>query len=127
MRNTPRSRWPTGTGATASLTSPAATRGRDDAIRREAARDPRGAGPGAERHGRRPAGLARLSLGHGARPARQAEPPLRAPRLPVSRHHRSEEHTSELQSLMRISYAVFCLKKKNNTTKDESKYNYAHK
>src|SRR3546814_7895256 len=30
---------------------------------------------------------------------------------------RSEEHTSELQSLMRISYAVFCLKKKTNTTK----------
>src|SRR3546814_1103263 len=31
--------------------------------------------------------------------------------------HRSEEHTSELQSLMRISYAVFCLKKKKNKTK----------
>src|SRR3546814_4735036 len=31
-------------------------------------------------------------------------------------HERSEEHTSELQSLMRISYAVFCLKKKNKTT-----------
>src|SRR3546814_4140393 len=31
--------------------------------------------------------------------------------------HRSEEHTSELQSLMRISYAVFCLKKKNETNK----------
>src|SRR3546814_9267214 len=31
---------------------------------------------------------------------------------------RSEEHTSELQSLMRISYAVFCLKKKNNYTLD---------
>src|SRR3546814_9948810 len=30
---------------------------------------------------------------------------------------RSEEHTSELQSLMRISYAVFCLKKKNSTRK----------
>src|SRR3546814_3693152 len=30
--------------------------------------------------------------------------------------NRSEEHTSELQSLMRISYAVFCLKKKNNIT-----------
>src|SRR3546814_4904361 len=30
------------------------------------------------------------------------------------RAHRSEEHTSELQSLMRISYAVFCLKKKKN-------------
>src|SRR3546814_1720036 len=29
--------------------------------------------------------------------------------------HRSEEHTSELQSLMRISYAVFCLKKKKKT------------
>src|SRR3546814_6722497 len=34
---------------------------------------------------------------------------------------RSEEHTSELQSLMRISYAVFCLKKKKNTTTN-SKY-----
>src|SRR3546814_3889466 len=32
-----------------------------------------------------------------------------------SRRRRSEEHTSELQSLMRISYAVFCLKKKKNT------------
>src|SRR3546814_1761552 len=31
---------------------------------------------------------------------------------------RSEEHTSELQSLMRISYAVFCLKKKKTTNKD---------
>src|SRR3546814_5702039 len=33
---------------------------------------------------------------------------------------RSEEHTSELQSLMRISYAVFCLKKKNNTRLETS-------
>src|SRR3546814_6210087 len=33
-------------------------------------------------------------------------------RLGVEHHARSEEHTSELQSLMRISYAVFCLKKK---------------
>src|SRR3546814_4892508 len=33
---------------------------------------------------------------------------------------RSEEHTSELQSLMRISYAVFCLKKKNNMTQSTS-------
>src|SRR3546814_5748555 len=32
---------------------------------------------------------------------------------------RSEEHTSELQSLMRISYAVFCLKKKNTTNSAE--------
>src|SRR3546814_1226354 len=41
------------------------------------------------------------------RPPRAARPPQR----PWFR--RSEEHTSELQSLMRISYAVFCLKKKN--------------
>src|SRR3546814_8976719 len=33
---------------------------------------------------------------------------------------RSEEHTSELQSLMRISYAVFCLKKKKNTNNNSS-------
>src|SRR3546814_4773078 len=33
-----------------------------------------------------------------------------------SEHARSEEHTSELQSLMRISYAVFCLKKKKRYT-----------
>src|SRR3546814_5209231 len=33
-----------------------------------------------------------------------------------NRDARSEEHTSELQSLMRISYAVFCLKKKKNKT-----------
>src|SRR3546814_6982549 len=36
---------------------------------------------------------------------------------------RSEEHTSELQSLMRISYAVFCLKKKNQNTETEKRYN----
>src|SRR3546814_6260108 len=34
---------------------------------------------------------------------------------------RSEEHTSELQSLMRISYAVFCLKKKTNHSKKHTK------
>src|SRR3546814_3045840 len=34
---------------------------------------------------------------------------------PLHRFERSEEHTSELQSLMRISYAVFCLKKNNIT------------
>src|SRR3546814_9460331 len=33
---------------------------------------------------------------------------------------RSEEHTSELQSLMRISYAVFCLKKKNNSKRHKT-------
>src|SRR3546814_2524721 len=37
----------------------------------------------------------------------------RHPQHPLALGGRSEEHTSELQSLMRISYAVFCLKKKN--------------
>src|SRR3546814_8609195 len=37
---------------------------------------------------------------------------------------RSEEHTSELQSLMRISYAVFCLKKKTNNKKKTNKTEY---
>src|SRR3546814_7004053 len=35
---------------------------------------------------------------------------------------RSEEHTSELQSLMRISYAVFCLTKKNTKTQNKQEY-----
>src|SRR3546814_2263817 len=39
---------------------------------------------------------------------------------------RSEEHTSELQSLMRISYAVFCLKKKNTTNKITHKTKLQH-
>src|SRR3546814_1064702 len=43
---------------------------------------------------------------------------LRFPRPGVP--HRSEEHTSELQSLMRISYAVFCLKKKTQTSYTKS-------
>src|SRR3546814_10318968 len=41
-------------------------------------------------------------------------PPMSLPSAMVSR---SEEHTSELQSLMRSSYAVFCLKKKNTTNR----------
>src|SRR3546814_16342630 len=39
---------------------------------------------------------------------------------------RSEEHTSELQSLMRISYAVFCLKKKNKTNVGRSMQHRRH-
>src|SRR3546814_8107197 len=42
--------------------------------------------------------------------------PVPTPEELVLLERRSEEHTSELQSLMRISYAVFCLKKNNNTT-----------
>src|SRR3546814_1266780 len=40
---------------------------------------------------------------------------VRAGQFHATTGYRSEEHTSELQSLMRISYAVFCLKKKKNT------------
>src|SRR3546814_5707247 len=50
-------------------------------------------------------------------PLHRAEPRSsgRRPKAPfVAKAPRSEEHTSELQSLMRISYAVFCLKKKTN-------------
>src|SRR3546814_4789742 len=49
--------------------------------------------------------------------------PPAAPRQRLARDQRSEEHTSELQSLMRISYAVFCLKKKkitHNTSKNRT-------
>src|SRR3546814_9790579 len=42
---------------------------------------------------------------------------LRRPRWAALRRRRSEEHTSELQSLMRISYAVFCLQKKKQLSK----------
>src|SRR3546814_3232900 len=45
------------------------------------------------------------------------------PKVPILR---SEEHTSELQSLMRISYAVFCLKKKNNNTKSREVKSIMH-
>src|SRR3546814_2832178 len=51
------------------------------------------------------------------------EPGLRIPNMLDAAIDRSEEHTSELQSLMRISYAVFCLKKKkkNNKTNAQTK------
>src|SRR3546814_5944732 len=47
-----------------------------------------------------------------------AAPPLPTPE---SARPRSEEHTSELQSLMRISYAVFCLKKKTKKTTNSTR------
>src|SRR3546814_6223525 len=61
-----------------------------------------------------------LALGSRRGPASEAQdlyedlkPPAFESRLPAGTPDRSEEHTSELQSLMRTSYAVFCLKKKN--------------
>src|SRR3546814_9277355 len=75
---------------------------RETAARRYADRDPRGAG-GAE------PGLFRLS-------ALIVQPVQAAAHRAARRAGaRSEEHTSELQSLMRNSYAVFCLKKKTKT------------
>src|SRR3546814_2103899 len=52
-----------------------------------------------------------------------AQPLLDRP-VPCRSPDRSEEHTSELQSLMRISYAVFCLKKKNKIIQTKHKDNY---
>src|SRR3546814_8649968 len=59
----------------------------------------------------------RLRALPGGRPGREflSQADLRARWIGQSERRRSEEHTSELQSLMRISYAVFCLKKKKKT------------
>src|SRR3546814_9744631 len=60
-----------------------------------------------------------------ARPAACHSPRDRGPGGDHARRprRRSEEHTSELQSLMRISYAVFCLKKKKNTKTEKTHTN----
>src|SRR3546814_11128828 len=57
------------------------------------------------------------ATGRPDRPSPQADRQRRVRRRAKAHHvdGRSEEHTSELQSLMRISYAVFCLKKKKTT------------
>src|SRR3546814_9039409 len=58
----------------------------------------------------------------GPAPKKECPPCSRKAPDPFSRSTRSEEHTSELQSLMRTSYAVFCLKKK--TTKQKKKHKH---
>src|SRR3546814_9391802 len=70
-----------------------------------------GAGHAAADQQRTADGCGRLS---GRRLTKQEKQRLQAGKraAPARRGRRSEEHTSELQSLMRISYAVFCLKKK---------------
>src|SRR3546814_2334572 len=79
-------------------------------------RGSRGSSRGGARaaHGRRP---------DGCHPDNRALPVAAALAGAASR---SEEHTSELQSLMRISYAVFCLKKKNNTRHNFDYYDQLH-
>src|SRR3546814_4663013 len=90
---------------------------------RSPARSPRHAAPPVpDKAGNSPSTPAARFRSAGARSTRKT-----AGRCP---DYRSEEHTSELQSLMRISYAVFCLKKKTKhnekkllkTTKQETTY-----
>src|SRR3546814_6091630 len=79
-------------------------------------------GPGSPVAGSPAGGLAH-------RPRANPRSPLRPRRCGTasrSRRIRSEEHTSELQSLMRISYAVFCLKKKNERTQ-HNQHDYNNK
>src|SRR3546814_6987798 len=59
--------------------------------------------------------IARMSIGHKSHDRAQK----------ARRFLRSEEHTSELQSLMRISYAVFCLKKKHIKHRNTKSLNYS--
>src|SRR3546814_3170721 len=70
-----------------------------------------------------PDGLYRLrEIDPNSLPRVEGDPRIGAPLSGIGKivaiglNYRSEEHTSELQSLMRISYAVFCLKKKQCTT-----------
>src|SRR3546814_2384918 len=73
-----------------------------------------------EIHRRRTHAHANLARpGDGNRPVREHDPGMIGKQF-AHLNSRSEEHTSELQSLMRISYAVFCLKKK----KQNKQYNH---
>src|SRR3546814_5919480 len=73
---------------------------------------PRGSVELADKLGRQAKAVFLARCHHSSTPLSGSSAAFRAVRL-IKR--RSEEHTSELQSLMRISYAVFCLKKKKNT------------
>src|SRR3546814_4506888 len=89
-----------------------------------------GGGRGDERPGEGPGFKSTIPVpdqGTGAGPGRRAAGTQ--PRGPAGRPGpapvpRSEEHTSELQSLMRISYAVFCLKKKKKTNMISERIDY---
>src|SRR3546814_9561090 len=67
--------------------------------------------------------IARNRMADGARcHARRSRREIAVERLPETFSGRSEEHTSELPSLMRISYAVFCLKKQKNQINHNNTY-----
>src|SRR3546814_1544955 len=106
----------------------ASTRNVADGVRRRVLSSGSGQPPRAERvqRVRRRGGGAVGRKGHGAvtetlERLSQALPAAFA----AAAHVRSEEHTSELQSLMRISYAVFCLKKKKYPTKHKQRVKQA--
>src|SRR3546814_8221921 len=71
-----------------------------------------------------PAAPAELAVGHCGAAVRGRCRPASPGAVDVQR--RSEEHTSELQSLMRISYAVFCLKKKSQTDNNLRRSTYCY-
>src|SRR3546814_7073837 len=79
-----------------------------------------GAAPGSMRY--RPAGA--LWLAFHSRRGAGASPAERPSNVRAAAAIRSEEHTSELQSLMRISYAVFCLTKKKKRKYTTDLYTY---
>src|SRR3546814_6795911 len=96
-----------------------------DLLRRGAVRTRTGASGAAVRYTATPD-----RRGAPAHRKRSRGPPVRrsctpGPR-PTQSDHRSEEHTSELQSLMRISYAVFCLKKKKQNELIQRPTRYAY-
>src|SRR3546814_4829995 len=103
---------------------------------RKAETGPEAFGPEADSRGR--TGAAELQpwpqeygCGRGEAPpshrqARRAGGSSAPARCRAGKARRSEEHTSELQSLMRISYAVFCLKKKQNDTIITLTHHYNH-
>src|SRR3546814_2024511 len=66
-----------------------------------------------------------LSATLNSRTPADLRPITRRESSPMRMSFKSEEHTSELQSLMRISYAVFCLKKKKNTQQPEAYNNHS--
>src|SRR3546814_9921133 len=83
-------------------------------------------GDGAGQEARRAAPVDVPDQGAGGRIGRAdlRRPAARAPA--VEDHRRSEEHTSELQSLMRISYAVFCLQKKKRPPVNATTHTQPH-
>src|SRR3546814_2826133 len=74
--------------------------------------------PGFHEKVERPAHIQVQALDRNGKPFEMKAEGLLAVCLQHELDHRSEEHTSELQSLMRISYAVFCLKKKKKSKYD---------